>query len=218
MNETVVLLLVWNASQSRWKMDNNTLWNHTKRFWRPVGTFYNGSGQQLHFSKANAANGLSFTISTEMKMIIDIQIPFIKLYQSFILFLPLKLSSKIYHSLRRQTLHIPRFCHHGDSSKRLQCIPLLPAGSTCPARATVYLALIYSSQLTLQLGLGDFPTRLSGCDSVSAGRIHERSLEDSCPVFHARCQITLTPGLEFILAFPYSAQKKRKRLIFRLVI
>lgn len=55
---------------------------------------------------------------------------------------------------------------------------------------------------TLQLGLGHFPTGLSGCDSGSTGCIHERSLQHACPVLLACCQITLPPILEVVLAFP----------------
>lgn len=58
------------------------------------------------------------------------------------------------------------------------------------------------SQLTLQLGLGDFPTRLGGRDGGGAGCIHERPLQNSRPVFHPRRQIALTPSLEVVLAFP----------------
>lgn len=67
--------------------------------------------------------------------------------------------------------------------------------------------LIYSPQLTLQLGLGNFPTGLGGCDSGGAGRIHERSLQHARPVLLARRQIALSPSLEVVLAFPYSTKR-----------
>jgi len=54
----------------------------------------------------------------------------------------------------------------------------------------------------LQLGLGDFPTGLGGCDSGCASRIHERSLQHTCPVLLSRRQIALPPSLEVVLAFP----------------
>lgn len=74
--------------------------------------------------------------------------------------------------------------------------------TACPARVTSYLVMIYSSRLTLQLSLGDFPTGLGGCDSGGAGRIHERSLQHARPVLLARRQIALPPSLEVVLAFP----------------
>lgn len=66
--------------------------------------------------------------------------------------------------------------------------------------------MIYASQPTLQLGLGDFHTGLGGCDSSGAGCIHERSLQHARPVLLARCQITLPPLLEVVLAFPCSTR------------
>lgn len=60
----------------------------------------------------------------------------------------------------------------------------------------------YSSQPTLQLGLGHFPTWLSCCDGGSTGRVHERSFQNPRPVLLARRQVTLAPSLEVVLAFP----------------
>lgn len=68
--------------------------------------------------------------------------------------------------------------------------------------------MIYSSQLTLQLGLGDFPTGLGGCDGGGAGCVRKRPLQHACPVLFARGQVALPPSLEVILAFPYSTKKK----------
>lgn len=62
--------------------------------------------------------------------------------------------------------------------------------------------MIYSYQLTLQLGLGDFATGLGGCDGGCTGRVHERSLQHAHPVLLARRQIALPPSLELVLAFP----------------
>lgn len=104
---------------------------------------------------------------------------------------------------------MPCFWGHGDSSTGLPCIPLLPTGSTRPETVSLYLVLIYSPQFTLQLGLGDFPTGLGGCDSGGAGRIHERSLQHACPVLLARRQIALPPSLEVVLAFPYTAKRNQ---------
>lgn len=75
-----------------------------------------------------------------------------------------------------------------------------------PGRVTFYQVMIYSSQLTLQLSLGDFPTGLGGCDSGGAGCIEERSLQHTCSVLLSRLQIALPPSLEVILALPCRTQ------------
>lgn len=66
----------------------------------------------------------------------------------------------------------------------------------------VYLPMTCASQPTLQLGLGHFPTWLSCCDGGGAGRVRERSFQNPRPVLLARCQVTLTPSLEVVLALP----------------
>lgn len=114
----------------------------------------------------------------------------------------LSLSSKNTFYMHVEKL-IPHL-RHGDSSTELQCTPLLLTDSTCPARVAFHLVMIYASQLTLQLGLGDFPTGFGGCDGGSTGCIHERPLQHARPVLLACCQITLPPVLEVVLAFPYS--------------
>ena len=81
----------------------------------------------------------------------------------------------------------------------------------CPARVTLYPARMNSSRLTLQLGLGDFPAGLGGCDGGGAGRIHERSLQHARPVLLARRQIALPPSLEVVLAFSYSGTQRKKK-------
>lgn len=87
-----------------------------------------------------------------------------------------------------------------------------PEARQCPARVKLYPVMTDSSRLTLQLGLGDFPAGLGGCDGGGAGRVHERSLQHARPVLLARRQIALPPSLEVVLAFPYSGAQREKKI------
>lgn len=53
----------------------------------------------------------------------------------------------------------------------------------------------------LQLGLGDLAAGLGGAHCVRTGSIHESAFQHPCPVLLPRHQVTLSPGLEVILAF-----------------
>jgi len=76
-----------------------------------------------------------------------------------------------------------------------------PTSSSVHLGALSLLAFLLLLLCILQLGLGDFPTGLGGCDGGGAGRIHECSLQHACPVLLARRQIALPPSLEVVLAF-----------------
>lgn len=115
--------------------------------------------------------------------------------------LPLKLSSRlIFFSARnRHIFHMISENHHSfwQAHRVQRGLPFYPA--------------IISSlpQLTLQLGLGNFPAWLGCRDGGSAGRIHERSLQYPGPVLPPRHQVTLPPVLELVLAFPWSKRRNR---------
>lgn len=59
----------------------------------------------------------------------------------------------------------------------------------------------------LTLHFGDLPAGFGGCDGGGAGGVHQRSPQHAGPVLLARSQIALPPGLEVVLALPYTARR-----------
>jgi len=84
----------------------------------------------------------------------------------------------------------------------LQNIQIVLNGLLVHLSAVSLLALLLLLLGILQLGLGDFPARLGGCNRSSTGRIQKRLLEHPCSVLLSRCQITLPPRIKLVLAFP----------------
>lgn len=108
-------------------------------------------------------------------------------------------------------IHSKTVCFKLKSLPKVAVLALssLPDGSfvrpLLPSDGTQRLLTTHSSRFTLHFG--DLPAGFGGCDGGGAGGVHQRSPQHAGPVLLARSQIALPPGLEVVLALPYTARR-----------